>query len=154
MKSLVKAVIGSNLKRLREAKGLSQEELAHAIKVEHPSYNRWENGVNIPSDENSKQLAAVLGIKREDLLLPSGKNPKVDSIVSIPPDKATWEPSLAFGAAVLDKLASLSALHREVVLALLFSDPALVSDQGREASAPAEVSGLVRSMSKFLRSKT
>lgn len=53
---------GRRLKGLREAVGLSQEQLAEAVGVSKGQVSRWENGVNSPGGEKLTQLATILRV--------------------------------------------------------------------------------------------
>ena len=59
----------SELKRLREAAGLSQEALARLIGVTSKTVSNWERGTNPASMTvpQMKALCRALGIKFEDL---------------------------------------------------------------------------------------
>lgn len=54
--------IKDNLKILRERKGLTQTAVAKALGVNIPTYNAWENGVNVPRDEMKKKIAEFYGL--------------------------------------------------------------------------------------------
>lgn len=59
---------GKNLKKLREAKGLSQKELADKLNYTRQNLSRWENGISFPNDsEIIKKLATFLDASVEDL---------------------------------------------------------------------------------------
>lgn len=59
---------GKYLKKLREAKGLSQKELADKLNYTRQNLSRWENGVSFPNDsEIINKLATFLDISVEDL---------------------------------------------------------------------------------------
>ncbi|MFC0590102.1 helix-turn-helix transcriptional regulator [Novosphingobium aquiterrae] len=51
----------NRLKELREARGLTQAQLAEAIGVSRKTVNTVENGVFVPSTIIALKLAAVLG---------------------------------------------------------------------------------------------
>lgn len=52
-----------NLKEIREAKGLTQVQVAVAVGCSLTSYRLWESGVMKPTEENLKKLKEVLGVK-------------------------------------------------------------------------------------------
>jgi len=54
---------GKNLKRLREKKGFSQEELANLAEVSLPQITRIERGVVNPTICTIKSLAEGLGVE-------------------------------------------------------------------------------------------
>lgn len=60
--------IGKNIKKAREEKGLTQEELAQKVEV-HVSYiSRIERGVVNPSIEVIENIAKVLKVKSSAIL--------------------------------------------------------------------------------------
>lgn len=61
----------SNLKRIRENAGLSQNQLAERSGVSPrmiPKYETGEKDINKAQAQTLKQMADVLGVKIEDLL--------------------------------------------------------------------------------------
>lgn len=61
------ARLGSNLKAIRTAAGLTQAELADRAKVSRKTINTVENGVFIPSTVLALTLARSLGVTVEEL---------------------------------------------------------------------------------------
>lgn len=58
----LRARIGQNIRAARDAAGLTQGELALALKLrESQTVSNWERGVSRPSDENLVALGRVLG---------------------------------------------------------------------------------------------
>ena len=57
----------SSLKEIREARGLTQAQLAEAIGVSRKTINTVENGVFVPSTVIALKLAAALGEPVEKL---------------------------------------------------------------------------------------
>lgn len=55
------------LKAARQARGLSQKELAAAIFVSRSAVAKWENGLGLPSEDSLDALAAYFGVAAEDL---------------------------------------------------------------------------------------
>ena len=51
----------SKLKELREAKGLTQAQLADAMGVDQAVISRWESGKVSPNAENLAKLKELLG---------------------------------------------------------------------------------------------
>lgn len=60
-------VLQNRLRELREAKGMTQAQLAEAIGVSRKTVNTVENGVFVPSTIIALKLAAVLGEPVEGL---------------------------------------------------------------------------------------
>ena len=59
--------LGNRLRELREARGLTQAQLADAIGMSRKTVNTVENGVFIPSTVVALKLAAALQCTVEDL---------------------------------------------------------------------------------------
>lgn len=66
----LRRVLGGNVKRLREAGHLSQEELAHRAKVHVTYLSGIENGHRNPSLLVIGRLAAALDVAAAELLKP------------------------------------------------------------------------------------
>lgn len=54
-------MLSENLKQLRKAKGLSQEELAIKLHVVRQTVSKWEKGLSVPDSGMLIQLAEALG---------------------------------------------------------------------------------------------
>jgi transcriptional regulator with XRE-family HTH domain len=59
--------IGGNIKRLREAKDLTQEQLAKLLQCTTSTIYGWESGRHKPSRYGKAKLAEVLGVTVEEL---------------------------------------------------------------------------------------
>ena len=59
-----------NLKRLREARGLSQRQLARKIFVSQAALSAWERGQKTPQIDRLCDIAAALGCKPSKLIDP------------------------------------------------------------------------------------
>ena len=57
-----------NIKQLRKAKGLSQEELAIKLNVVRQTVSKWENGLSVPDSSMLISLADEFGVSVSDLL--------------------------------------------------------------------------------------
>ena len=64
--------LGNRLRELREAKGLTQAQLADLIGVSRKTVNTVENGVFIPSTVVALKLAGALGCSVEELFFLPG----------------------------------------------------------------------------------
>ena len=53
-------MLNENIKALRKAKGLSQEELAIKLNVVRQTVSKWEKGLSVPDAEMVIQIAEVL----------------------------------------------------------------------------------------------
>src|ERR1035438_10231175 len=59
--------LGKTLKKVREAKGLSQKELAGLLKMPQPQYSRIEGGKTDPSFPAVVKIAKALGVTLSEL---------------------------------------------------------------------------------------
>lgn len=60
-------MLGNNIKKYRNMKGLSQEQLAEALDVTRQSVSKWETGLAQPDADNLIKLASELGTTVEAL---------------------------------------------------------------------------------------
>jgi transcriptional regulator with XRE-family HTH domain len=60
--------IGENIKRLRKAKGLTQQQLADEIGVERPYITAFERGSRIPNMSIGDAIAKELGCTLNELI--------------------------------------------------------------------------------------
>ncbi len=60
--------IGGFLKKLRNEKGLTQEQLAEILCVSNRSISRWENGTNMPDLDLLIQIAKYYEVGIEEIL--------------------------------------------------------------------------------------
>ncbi len=65
---------GARLRELREAAGLTQQELASKAGVQWETISRWERGAREPSWSNVLALAGVLGVDCTAFNMPAGEN--------------------------------------------------------------------------------
>jgi transcriptional regulator with XRE-family HTH domain len=56
-----------NLKRIREKKGMTQEELAFKSQVKYGTLISYETGKRVATLERAARIAEVLGVPIEDL---------------------------------------------------------------------------------------
>lgn len=61
--------IGANLRRCREAKGMTQQEVWEAVGISKSSYTSYEAGRAMPAADKIVELAKVLGTTTDELLL-------------------------------------------------------------------------------------
>ncbi len=59
---------GANIKRLREQRGLTQEELGKMIDVSRSTITQWERGWTTPRMGNVQLLAGALGVSTADII--------------------------------------------------------------------------------------
>ena len=97
---------GERLKKFRKKAGLTQEELADIIGVEHNSISRWEKTTDIPKVQNLQALAKALNVSESDLLN------------DLPPQPDGW---------VLTVRMSMTNEHNEEVIAMTASTVPVMS---------------------------
>lgn len=61
-------MLSDNIKNLRKAKGLSQDELAVKLNVVRQTVSKWENGLSVPDSEMLIKIAEELGTSVSSLL--------------------------------------------------------------------------------------
>ena len=79
-------VTGAAVRSLREAKGITQEELAESIHVSAKAVSKWETGKGFPDVSLLEPLAAALGISVIELL--SGEAVVSCCGITLPPQEA------------------------------------------------------------------
>ncbi len=72
--------IGKNIKRIREAKGMTAKEVISSVGMGAPMYSRIENGVNEPSLTTLEKIAKSLGVKLSDFFDTDDKLADVNSM--------------------------------------------------------------------------
>lgn len=80
--SLAMAVFGEILKRLRQEKSLSQQELADLIGVHVRQISKYEMGTSLPTLERIRRMAEVLDVSADELVFGASKRrrPAADAI--------------------------------------------------------------------------
>ena len=68
--------LDEKLVRLRKEKGLTQLELAEAVKVSRQAVSKWESGGGIPSTENLRGLSELYGVSVDYLLNEEKREPE------------------------------------------------------------------------------
>lgn len=61
-------MLHEQIKALRKAKGMSQEELAVQLHVVRQTVSKWENGLSVPDADVVLRIAEVLGVSVNQLL--------------------------------------------------------------------------------------
>ncbi len=64
----LREVFATNLRRARQAKGLSQEALAHDADIDRTYISSLERGTYAASVDTIEKLAEVLGVAPDELL--------------------------------------------------------------------------------------
>jgi transcriptional regulator with XRE-family HTH domain len=72
----IREVLALNLRKLRQVRGLSQEELAHRAEIDRTYISALERSVYAASIDVVDSLAQVLGVEAADLL--ERKSPPTD----------------------------------------------------------------------------
>ena len=72
--------LGSNLHEARKKKGLSQETVADKLNVSRQTISKWETDETIPDLLQSKRLAALYGIKLDELSI---FDPEVEELIRV-----------------------------------------------------------------------
>lgn len=76
-------MLKENLKTLRKAKGLSQEELAIKLNVVRQTISKWEQGLSVPDSEMLISLSEVLETPVSTLIGETITEPQADDLKAI-----------------------------------------------------------------------
>ena len=76
-------VLNENIKLLRKASGLSQDELAIKLNVVRQTVSKWERGLSVPDSEMLIALAEIFETSVSKLLGENVSEPEADSMHSI-----------------------------------------------------------------------
>ena len=76
-------MLKENIKSMRKAKGLSQEELAIKLNVVRQTISKWEQGLSVPDAEMLISISEVFEIPVSTLLGENISEPKVDDLKAI-----------------------------------------------------------------------
>ena len=60
--------IGKNVKRLRQNKGITQEQLGEMLGISSQAVSKWENGSALPDITVLPKLADYFGISIDELM--------------------------------------------------------------------------------------
>lgn len=63
------SVIGSNIKKYRELKGLTQKQLADAVGKTKNVISNWENGLNRPDADTIEYLLYALDVDAKQIII-------------------------------------------------------------------------------------
>ena len=63
----MKMTIGANIKRLRAAKGITQEQLSVAMNVTCAAVSKWERGITMPDVTMIPAIASFFGVSTDEL---------------------------------------------------------------------------------------
>lgn len=81
--------LAQQIRTLRTAKNLSQDELAEKLYISRQAVSNWENGEATLDIERLIQLEEILGVSLNYLVL--GKNPKKEIVVEKQGKMNGWE---------------------------------------------------------------
>ena len=94
------ALFAENLRKLREAKGLSQMQLGNQLFVNHSTVARWENGTRLPDAAMIPRLAKCLGVDANTLFLLAAESDESPNVIMVDDSKVI----LSDGLAVLEEV--------------------------------------------------
>jgi transcriptional regulator with XRE-family HTH domain len=82
--SLVMAVFGEILKRLRQEKHLSQQELANLIGVHVRQISKYEMGTSMPTLDRIRRMSEALDVSADELVFGAAKRRAATSTIKNP----------------------------------------------------------------------
>lgn len=134
-------IIGANLRRIREAQGLSQSQVADLAQISRIAYRNIENGSTTPKVSTLQSIAFGVGVKLQDLFAPVKTLKKVrfralkkmnsrDNILS---EVARWLEDFNYLEGLLDE--HNNYCFKDFTKKLSLSEPGV--DRAKEAAALA-----------------
>lgn len=81
--------LAQQIRVLRTAKNLSQDELAEKLYISRQAVSKWENGEATPDIDKLVQLAEIFGVSLDYLVL--GKEPEKEIVVEQRGKMNVWE---------------------------------------------------------------
>ncbi|HJB90025.1 MAG TPA: helix-turn-helix domain-containing protein [Candidatus Eisenbergiella merdigallinarum] len=82
-------MLKENLIMLRNAHGMSQEEVAEKIDISRQAYAKWEAGMTVPDIEKCRRLADLYGVTIDGLIRSETIDGK-ETILPAPRGKNIW----------------------------------------------------------------
>ncbi|MEE0757334.1 helix-turn-helix domain-containing protein [Allofournierella sp.] len=76
-------MLSENIKAVRKAKGLSQQELAVQLNVVRQTVSKWEQGLSVPDSDLLLRLSELLGTPVSALLGETVTEPQTDELKAI-----------------------------------------------------------------------
>ena len=76
-------MLSENIKAVRKAKGLSQQELAVQLNVVRQTVSKWEQGLSVPASDLRLRLSELLGTPVSALLGETVTEPQTDELKAI-----------------------------------------------------------------------
>ena len=67
MKSRASKAIPYNLRKIRDKRNLTQEQMAKLLKISNSSYAKIEQGIRVPSIHTLEKICDALGVKLDDI---------------------------------------------------------------------------------------
>ncbi len=64
--------LGKNIRRLREGRQMSQEQLARALNLTFQAGSKWEMGATVPDTLTLPAIAALFDVTIDELFRPAG----------------------------------------------------------------------------------
>lgn len=134
-------MLKENIKAIRKAKGLSQEELAVKINVVRQTVSKWEQGLSVPDSELLLSLSEVLETPVSTLLGEAVVVPQTDNLKAISEKLETINLQLAQRTAARRKVLHWGCILVCALIAAVFSvlislgSPYLCWDYGNPETA-------------------
>lgn len=95
------AEFGEQLKKAREAKGLTQQSFAEKIYVTRQTVSRWESGTRFPDLHTAKKISEVLDVTIDDLLSGEEIQTNIEKIPVLDRTLDTVAQTVAYSIALL-----------------------------------------------------
>ena len=113
------AATGTNIRRMRKARGISVVEISEKLMIDKQAVYRWEYGKSLPQLENCLALARMFHTTIEDILIEKG-----ETVSSLPFIKPVVE--LSAGSSAFKRFFHGSDIFTDIwrrILLMLRDDP-------------------------------
>lgn len=114
-------MLNENIRILRKAKGISQEELAIRMNVVRQTISKWENGLSVPDTDLLIRLSEVLEVSVSDLLGTNIEEKEADDIKTLALKLETFNRELARKKKKKETIISIVLIGIMVIATMLFA---------------------------------
>ncbi len=74
-------LFAEQLKKIRQGKNISQEDLAEQLFISRQAISKWENGDTTPDLDNLVKLSEILGVSLDEMILNKPVEARIERVI-------------------------------------------------------------------------